>query len=591
MIEEHLAHMLRNRADRYNQREVFRFKREGHYENITWIDFKHQSEMIAYYLISKSIEIQENVGIFSANCPQWTITDLAILSCRSVVVPIYSTSTIEQLRYIVDETEMKVLFVDEQEQLDKAIPLLDEENSLNHIVTFNCQNIDDHRIVSFNDLITSAFDESIKTDLEDRLANARSVDLATIIYTSGTTGEPKGVMLDHNNFMASFKIHSKRLPLTKHDVSLCFLPLSHIFERAWTFFLLYSGGTNVYNQYPKKVVEELAMVKPTVLCVVPRFFEKVHAEIISTSNSWKKTQKQIFDWAVAVGHEYIEYQKDNKQAPLPLLIKRFIADKLVYRKIRKIFGGHIRFIPCSGSAMTPELRRFFHAVGIFVNYGYGATETLATVSCMRHDQYDFDYTGDIMPEVEVMLSPENMILVKGQTVFKGYYKKPEETKEVLKDGWYFTGDLGELIGDKKLIMIERMKDIIKTSTGKFISPQKIELILSRSELIEQMCVIGDNRQYITALIVPAHERLLKWLKSKGEDISDINSIAHNTEIQQWFQDMLASIQSELPTHERVVKFALLEEPFTIENGLLTNSMKVKRKQVNQRYKEIIDSLY
>ncbi len=583
--------MLRSQADKYNTREVFRHKKSDEYIAISWNSFKEQAENISCYLVQHGIQAKDNIGIFSNNCPQWTCTDLGIMSTRAVVVPIYATATFEQLKYIVEETEMQILFVGDPDQLALAQKVMTASKSLQTIVCFfDCPEENKH-IVSYELISQNSCSEDTKSQLDQRLTEAKSSDIATIIYTSGTTGTPKGAMLSHANFMASFKIHQIRLDLGENDVSLCFLPLSHIFERAWTFLVLHQGGVNVYNSNPRQIVEELPKVKPTVMCVVPRFFEKTYDGIWATTKKWSTIQLKIFNWAVKTGGKTIEYQKNNTNPSIGLSIKHAIANQLVHKKVRKVFGGNIRYIPCSGASMSGELRRFFHSLGIFVNYGYGATETLATVSCMRSDIYDFENTGTIMPEVQVKLSDENMILVKGETVFQGYYKKPKETEEVLKDGWYYTGDEGELLPNNTLLMKERIKDIIKTSTGKYISPQKVELVLSRSELIEQVCVIGDNRRYLTALIVPVYDHLLKFLPdSESKDISKTLLVNHPAIIE-GVKANLESIQVNLPKHEHIVNFALLDEAFSIDNSMMTSTLKVRRKQVNLTYKEVIEKLY
>jgi long-chain acyl-CoA synthetase len=550
-----------------------------------------QSEIIAKYLLKLGICTADKVGIFSANHPEWTISDLSILSLRAVVVPIYSTATYEQLEYIINETKMSVLFVDNEEQLKLAIKVQEKGEYLRWIITFNCAEHTDESIVRFKDILTQNFDDNDDVLLKKQLSDGTPYDLATIIYTSGTTGEPKGVMLDHNNFMFSFEIHAKRLDLSEKDVSLCFLPLSHIFERAWTYFVLYSGAINVYNVDPKEIISVLPQVKPTVMCVVPRFFEKTYEGILDQVDQWTSLKRKVFKWAIHVGLQYIDFQKDNRKAPTKLRWQHQLANRLVHEKVRAVFGGKIRYMPCSGSAMSIELRRFFHALGVFVNYGYGATETLATVSCMRHDKYDFENTGSIMPEVKVKISDEGMILVKGETVFKGYYKKPEETNEVLKDGWYYTGDMGSLPKPGVLLMTERMKDIMKTSTGKFISPQKIELLLSKSEFVEQVCVIGDNRKYLVALIVPVINQLNRWVENKGTGKVDPFTLNEDTELISMLQNHFEQLQKSLPKHEHIIRFHLLPEPFSISNSMLTNSMKVRRKQVNLHYNKEIDALY
>ncbi|MCG8580409.1 MAG: long-chain fatty acid--CoA ligase [Bacteroidales bacterium] len=590
MKENHIAQMLRNRVQKYGEREVFRYKKDNTFKSVSWTSFQFQSEQIACYLLKMGIDTASNVGIYSQNRPQWTISDLAILSCRAVVVPTYPTATFEQLKYIIDETAMQVLFVGDDAQLPNAIRALNETESLKCLITFDCPKQDDERIITFSEIIKGDFAD-YKEQLEQQIAGGKEDDLATIIYTSGTTGEPKGAMLQHKQFMHAFAMHTKRVFLTDKDVSMCFLPLSHVFERTWTYYLLYSGGTNIYNLNPKAIIDELPKAKPTVMCVVPRFFEKTYDAIQQTAEKWPKAQKAIFNWAVNTGKQYIEYEKDNKKAPALLNLKRSIANALVYKKIRQVFGGNIRFMPCAGSALNNFLLRFFHSIGLHICYGYGATETTATVSCMPHKHYDFDFTGDIMPGVEVKINEENMILIKGESVFNGYYKKPEQTAEVLKDGWYYTGDQGSIPAPGKLHMTERIKDIIKTSTGKYISPQKIELELSKSSLIEQICIIGDNRKYLTALIVPTYPVIKEIANSENIKAEQMAIILKEPIINKVIEKELQKYQGHLPKHEQVIKFQLLDQAFSIDNTMLTNSLKVRRKQVNQIYKAEIEAMY
>ncbi len=591
MKDNHLARIFRNRAIQYGNKEVFRYKEGDKYASVSWNSFIEQADLLSCFLLAEGIDKAANIGIYSPNHPEWTIADLAILSVGGVVVPMYSTSTFEQIKYIIDETQMSILFVGCEDQLKHAQKALDACESLQKLVTFNCTIPDDDRIVALCDLLNQSYPSNPKKELKQRLEVLNEDDLATIIYTSGTTGEPKGVMLDHHNFIHSFKIHDDRLDLGEQDVSLCFLPLSHVFERAWTYYVLYSGAVNVYNSNPKEIMEVLPLAKPTVMCAVPRFFEKIYEGIQNTTEKWPKTKKAIFDWALATGLQYIEYQKDAKKPPLSLAVKRSAANLLVMKKLRNVFGGHIKYMPCAGAALDKNLLRFFHAMGLMINYGYGATETTATVSCMKKDTWDYEFTGDIMPETQVKISDENMILVKGGTVFKGYYNKPEATAEVLKDGWYYTGDQGSIPVPGKLLMTERIKDIIKTSTGKYISPQKIELLLSQSELVEQLCVIGDNRKFLTALIVPVFSKLKVLAKENGLEINDLKTLVNHPKVINLFYHNIIALQTHLPPHEKVVKFTLLEEHFTIDNWMLTNSLKVRRKQVNKVYRDTIEKMY
>ncbi len=592
MKEFHLAQIAQNRADKYKDREVFRFKRNGVYESSSWKEFIEKINNVSRFLISSNITKADNIGIYSQNYPDWTISDLGIMSIRAVVVPVYATASYEQLEYIAKETQMKIIFVGDDVQLENALKLIDNVTCLKKIVTFNCKESNDDRVISIESVYNTVFDNDLSEKVEKQLSMVSIDDLATIIYTSGTTGEPKGVMLNHSNFIKVFEIHEKRLVLGEDDVSMCFLPLSHIFERAWTYFVLYSGAVNVYNVNPKAIIEELPNVKPTVMCAVPRFFEKTYEGIYQQYETWGKAQQAIFDWALKTGLKYIDYQKDSKSAPTILNLKRNIANALVMKKLRKVMGGNIRYMPCAGAAISPEILRFFHAMGLFVNYGYGATETTATVSCMRNDKYDFEYTGSIMPDVEVKIRQEDkMILVKGETVFKGYYNKPEETAKTLIDGWYLTGDQGSIPVKGTLYMSERIKDIMKTSTGKYVSPQKTELLLTNTKYIDQLCVIGDNRKFLTALIVPAYDKLKDFAIQNGLNTDDHNELISHPQINELLQDSIDKAQSDLPSYEKVVKFTLLAEPFTIENMLLTNSLKVRRKYVNLAYADIITNMY
>ncbi|MBK7031625.1 MAG: AMP-binding protein [Bacteroidales bacterium] len=418
---------------------------------------------------------------------------------RGVVVPFFSTASKTQVKYIVDETSMSLMFVGNKEQLESAVWLMNNNSTLRKVVSFDETAIDgkDERLMGWSDFLAHGKQASATTDLEKILTQAEPDDLATIIYTSGTTGEPKGVMLGQDNFISCLQIHDQRLDVNEKDVSMCFLPLSHIFERAWSFYMIHCGATLVFLENPKSVIEELPLAKPTLMCTVPRFFEKTYEGIRAEEAKWSPVKRKIFDWTIKVGYERSEYLKNSLPIPMGLQIKYNLANKVTLQKLRSIFGGSIRTMPCSGAAIRTELLRFFHATGIFVNYGYGASETTATVSCFRTDHYEFGSCGTIMPDVEVKMDEKGEILVKAATVFKGYYNKPNETAKVLTDGWYHTGDKGSFSSLGNLVMEDRLNDIFKTSGGKYVSPQKIELLLSNDPFIEQAIVIGDNRENIS----------------------------------------------------------------------------------------------
>ena len=587
-----IPEMIRDRAEKYQDKEVFRYreKQSGTLKSKNWNELVAEFTQLSNALLSESYGFNDNIGIFAANTVEWTITDLAILNIRGVVVPFFSTASKEQCKYIVDETDMKLMFVGDQEQLDKAIWLLDNTESLQSVVVFNSSlSLTDDRCQSYDDYtsqnVTGQF------DIDEIQKNATTDDLATIIYTSGTTGEPKGVMLSNENFLYAFLTHEDRLDLSDTDVSMAFLPLSHIFERTWTFYLLYCGGVNFYNENPREIIEMLPVVKPTVMCTVPRFFEKTYEGIQAEAEKWSSTKKRIFNWSIKIGSDASNYRKKGNNLPPLLGIKYAIADALVLKKLRQIFGGNIRTMPCSGAALPIHLLKFFHATGIFVNYGYGATETTATVSCFKTDEYEFESCGTLMPELEVKISDENEILVKGKTIFKGYYKKPKETLEVLKDGWYYTGDEGLITDDGNLLMTDRLKDLMKTSVGKYISPQKLETLLGQDTMIEQVVVIGDNRKYVTALIVPVMEQI----KAVAEDLelkfNDVKELINNSQIRDFMMQRITKLQDELTPYEKVKDFALLKEPFSIEADTLTSTLKTKRKVIIKLYNKQIEAMY
>lgn len=593
-MKQHIFHLLEDRTKKYDQQTMYRFKEQsaGVYHSLSWNEVHATVVALSKALIAEGYGYESMIGIFSNNRPQWSIADYGILAIRGITVPFFGTATREQVKYIVDETRMKLIFVGDQEQFDKATWLFDNSESLKQIVYFGSSiSSDDPRCVSWADFIARGSHQNLDSQFLEIVEDAGPDDLATILYTSGTTGEPKGVMLTHDNFMFCFGMHKERLDVVQKDVSMCFLPLSHVFERTWSFYMMYCGVENVFLDNPRNVIEELPLANPTVMCTVPRFFEKTHEGIQKEYNNWPTSKQKIFDWSIKVGHEAASFRSAGKRLPLLLAIKNNLADKLVLRKLRKIFGANMRAMPCSGAAIRPELLRFFHATGMFVNYGYGATETTATVSCFRTDIYDFDTCGSVMPGVEVMIGDNNEILVKGRTVFKGYYNKPEETAKSLKNGWYHTGDEGRHQENNMLVMSDRINDLFKTSVGKFVSPQKVELLIGQNKFVEQVIVFGDNRKYISALIVPSAENLTWETKKMGLQSNTLADLIKEKEVIRFFEEQLEKTQESLASYEKVIKFTLLSEAFSVENKSLTSTLKVRRKIIRDIYSDTIEAMY
>ena len=593
-MEQHIAEMLANRAAKYGNKTVFRYlnKSNGKYNCINWTELVEQTNTVSRALLSMGFGKGDKIGIFSDNRPEWCISDLAVLSIGGIVVPFFGNASSKQVKYIADETEMKLMFAGNAEQLEKAIWLLDHSEFLKTVVCLsNEQSLSDSRLMSWESFCNLDKGQQQQSNLDGLLKEGKNTDLATIIYTSGTTGEPKGVMLSHQNILNAMINHDIRLQIDETFESLCFLPLSHVFERTWTYYLLHKGATNTFLENPKLVIEVLPLVKPMVMCTVPRFFEKTYEGIMKETQKWPELKRKIFSWAIEAGHKYIEYQSNDLGVPLGLKLKRKLADILVYSKVRKVFGGRIKVMPCAGAAINPDILRFFHAVGIFINYGYGATETTATVSCFTNNRYDFDTAGTVMPGANINISDDGEILISGGSVFMGYYLKPEETAKSLRNGWYYSGDKGYLTPKGYLVMTDRIKDMFKTSASLYVSPQKIEMLLSKDDIIEQLIVIGDNRKYVTALIVPSFDKLRQYLQEQGIKVTDYEQILKSQTVYDYIFQRITALQQELAAYERVVKFSLLAEPFSIENGAMTSTLKIRRRVIYERYKDVVEGMY
>jgi long-chain acyl-CoA synthetase len=595
MEANHLAKLFINRTHEHSNRVMYRYRQRNKtgWQSTTWHQAYESAEQISKALLANKAAKGENIGIISPNSPEWLLADFGIQMIGGVTVPMYTTSTADQLEYIINEACIRIVFSGSAEITDRLLRVRAKCPSLEHIICSEDypSDLPQPDCTSFSNFCELGANAGNEAQLRNRIEQLATTDLATIIYTSGTTGEPKGVLLDHSTLLHALKIHDERLELTSSDRSLCFLPLCHVFERLWSYYVMHRGAENWLLDNPREIIEVLPQVKPTVMCVVPRFFEKTMEGIHAETKKWPSFKQKIFHWAVRIGLEGLEYKKKSKPLPLDLKLKNAIANKLVHSKLRKVFGGNIRFMPCAGAAISPATIKFFQAVGVFVNYGYGLTETCATVSCYKSDNYNPDTAGTPMPEVIIKISEEGEILIKSKTVFTGYYKKPEATAAVLKDGWFKTGDKGYLTFDGDLVMTDRIKDLFKTSGGLYVSPQKLELLFKTDALVEQIAFIGDNRKYITALIVPTTAVLEDLANQLQLETSPKDEFYKHPKLVDALTKRFAVLQTELQPHEQVKRFALLDEPFTIDNGQLTSTLKTKRKIIEAYYQPLIENLY
>jgi long-chain acyl-CoA synthetase len=587
-----LTDILRDNIHKYGHRPALFFQdTDLHWKSLTWSEFGSRVENTAKALVNYGIKKGECVAIISQNMPEWTILDYALQFIGAVSVPLYSTASLSQAEFIIRQSGCRLVFAGEQEQYDLMVELYHKTSMPEQIFAF------DAGVRLHPDCPGTHFDtfrESgiVKQNAPSLLENKTFADdLCTILYTSGTSGEPKGVMLHNSTFAHCVKIHQQRLSISDQDISLAFLPLSHVFERGWTFVAISTGMSNYYLRNPRTIIDAVKDVKPTILCAVPRFFEKTYAGVQAELTKMSPLKRRIFNWAIRTGNRRTLRVQSNTSLPLWLRIQYALANKLVLEKGRSILGGRIRFMPCAGAALSEQIIRFFHSVGLDIKYGYGLTETTATVSCFTDHGFVFGSVGSVMPDVEVKIGENDEILVKGETVTKGYYMNPEANLEAFTDGWFRTGDAGRVDEKGNIFLTERIKDIIKTSSGKFVAPQGIETLVANNPYIEQIAIVGDNRKYISALVIPSFPNLPIIAKEKGITFTDISDLTKHPEIGAFIMSEIEMEQKSLAQYEKIKRIYLLGNEFSIAGGELTSTLKVKRRVVEQKYSAEIESMY
>ena len=595
MKEKHLAHMLVGLArDRGEMEALVSVPLDGAARaRYSWRQLEKMARSIACALVSIGIPEGGRVAIFSPNRPEWTIADFGVHMARGIAVPIYSTSTTSQVDYILNDSGSTAAFAGDQESFDKLASLATSGRSLT-IITFD-EDTDLRGVPGayhLKDFLLLGEAPPFAEEVGARLERARPEDLFTLIYTSGTTGDPKGVMLDHAAMVGALVPHEKRIAAVgPGDASLCFLPLSHVYERCWTYYALYRGMSVHYLDNPARVKDALPIVRPAVMCTVPRLFEKIHTAIMERASNGPEWRRSLLEWAVRVGAAEGEFRRDGRRAPAWLRVKHAVADRLVLRRIRKAFGGKIKFMPCGGAPISPELESFFWAAGLFVVPGYGLTETTATVSCYEWSGFNFGSVGKPLDGIDVKIADDGEILVKSYGVMRGYWNRPAETADSFVDGWFRTGDAGKLDAEGRLSVTDRIKDIIKTSGGKLVAPQLIEAAACRDPYIEQAAVVGDLRHFITALIVPAFETLSAHARSRGIRFTSVEELVRLPEIVALYEEKVAALNKTLARFEQIRKFAILPRAFTVEEGEITPTLKVRRRAIAEKYRHILESLY
>ena len=599
MIYYHFADLIHRQAEKYGNRTALKHRDNatGKWLKISWREFSDKVMLTAKAMAEFGIKVQENIGVYSQNMPQCLYTDFGAYGNRVVSIPMYATNSPGQIEYIINDAKIHTLFVGEQLQYNNAFKVQKDSKYLERLVVFDPavkMNPEDKTSIYFDDFLRLGDNAHAESTVKIRMTEAVPEDLATIIYTSGTTGESKGVMLPHSCYLEAMRIHDVRLPLvTDKDLSMSFLPMTHIFEKAWCYYCLHKGVTIAINQDPKMIQKTLPEVHPTLMCNVPRFWEKVYAGVHEKINSASPAMKKIFLDAIETGRKYnLEYKNKGIPAPCGLELKFQFYNKTVFTLLKRVLGiERGRFFPVAGAPLSDTVNEFLQSVNIPIAYGYGLSETTATVCFYPEIGFQFGSIGEVMPGVQVKIDPgNNEILVKGKTVMSGYYNKPEETKRAFtEDGFFRTGDAGRLEGNT-LFFTERIKDLYKTSNGKYIAPQAIEMVMSGDNYIEQIAVIGDQRKFVSALIVPAYPLLEKYAGEKGISFESREELVKNKDIIRFIEARVEEHQKNLASYEKIKRFTLLPEPFMM-GCELTDTLKLRRPVVLQKYATEIEAMY
>lgn len=601
MIYYHYAELIHKQAEKYRNRTALKYRDDatGKWQKISWIEFAENIRLTAEAMADSGIEVQENIGVYSQNMPQCLYTYFGAYANRVVDIPMYATSSPSQIAFIVENAQIRFLFVGEQLQYNNALIVQKQlPHILKKLIVYDSSvklNPEDKTSVYFDDFIRLGNNAHAESMVKIRTSQALPSDIATIIYTSGTTGQSKGVVLTHANYLEAMRTHDMRIPqVTDKDLSMSFLPLTHIFERGWTYVCLMKGATVAINRDPKMIQQTLPEVRPTCMSNVPRFWEKVYIGVQEKINNSSPSMQKIFRHAIETGHEYIiNYKRQGKTPPLSLKLKFEFYDKTVFSLLKRVLGiGRGIFFPVAGAPLSDTVLEFLLSVNIPLRYGYGLSETTATVCFFPEENYVIGSIGRIQPDLQVRIDPSNNeILVKGKTVTPGYYKRPDENARAFtEDGFFRTGDAGRLEGDT-LYFVERIKDLYKTSNGKYIAPQAIEMSVTSDPYIDQVAVIGDERKFVSALVVPNYALVEAYAKERQIEYSSREELLKNPSIYKLIEAKIESHQQALAAFEKIKRFTLLARPFSMENGELTDTLKLRRRVIVEHYAAEIDAMY
>ncbi|MBO7045057.1 MAG: long-chain fatty acid--CoA ligase [Prevotella sp.] len=595
----HLSRLIHDQAKNYGDREALIYKDFGgkEWKSMSWNQFSDKVKQVSNALLNLGVKVQENVGVFSQNSIQYLFTDFGAWGIRAVTIPFYATSSEQQIQFIVSDAKIRFLFVGEQEQYDKARRVVSMCQSLERIIIFD-KNVristHDPNAMYFDDFLKYGENLPRQTEVESLQAQASMDDIANILYTSGTTGDSKGVILTCGQYHAAFVANDKCVPVGEKDRVLNFLPFTHIFEKGWKILSITEGATLIVNTYPLEVQQSMKETHPTCMSSVPRFWEKVYMGVQEQIDKASAPKRKLFQHALSVGKKHnIDYLSKGKRPPLALHLEYEMLNRTVFSLVRKELGlENAHFFPTAGATVNPKVEEFVHAIGINMIVGYGLTESLATVSCNHLGKpWTVGGVGIPIEGIDIKISDEGEVLLKGPTITIGYYNRDDLTREAFtEDGYFKTGDSGYL-KDGELFLKERIKDLYKTSNGKYIAPQMIESKLLVDKFIDQIAIIADQRKFVSALIIPVYPLVEEYAREHHIPFENREELCADPRINEMMKERIDTLQQQLAHYEQIKRFTLLPHHFSMEKGELTNTLKLKRRVLNENYRKEIDKMY
>lgn len=598
-INSHLSVLIHDLAKKYGDKPALTFKKFGgeQWQTVSWNQFSLRVKQVSNALLNLNLKPQDKIAVFSQNCVHYLYTDFGAYGVRVCAIPFYATSSEQQIQYMVNDAQVRILFVGEQEQYDKAHRVFALCPSLERIVIFDSSvriSTHDPSALYFKDFIKLGENLPRQTEVEELYKQANMDDLADILYTSGTTGDSKGVMLTYGQYHAALKANDECVPVTEKDRVIDFLPFTHIFERAWSYLCLSEGARLFINTYPHEIQESMREVRPTCMCSVPRFWEKVYIAVKAKMDEAPSFKKKLFNHALAVGRKRnVEYLANGKRPPLTLELEYKVVNKTVLSMVRKQLGlENPNIFPTAGAYVSPEVEEFILSVGIGMVVGYGLTESLATVSCVHLDKkFTIGSVGRPISNIQIKIGEDNEVLLKGPTITKGYYHRDTTNANAFdEEGFFHTGDAGYM-KDGELYLTERIKDLFKTSNGKYIAPQQVESLLLVDKFIDQVAVIADQRKFVSALVVPEFRLVEDWAREHHIPFSGREELCANEKVQKMLMERVKILQQHLAYYEQIKHITLLPHHFSMEAGELTNTLKIRRPVINKNYKAEIDKMY